>query len=97
MKLTEIGYCERWLVITWFEASVLTVSGRDRTYNFLSCAYKLYSCMCRLNALKPSMRMSLGLDWWLPCDGRSIHWHPSRWGYIFFIEYSDTHVSKCCV
>jgi len=36
-----------------------------------------------LSASKPSTSMSLGLDWWSPCDGRSVHWHPSRWGYFF--------------
>jgi len=29
---------------------------------------------------KPSTFMSLGLGWCSLCDGRSIHWQPSRWG-----------------
>ena len=37
MKLTEIGYCEQWSVISdkhGFGASALMVSGRDHTIQF---------------------------------------------------------------
>ena len=36
MKLTEIGNCEQWSVISRFEASTLLVLGRDHTI-LLSC------------------------------------------------------------
>jgi len=47
MKLTEIGYCEQWSVISnkhGFEASALMVSRRDHT--IIYCAHINYICAC---------------------------------------------------
>ena len=75
----------RWLAINMGLRLALYGLGM-RPYHFLSCTYKLYSCTCKLNASKLSTCMSLGLDWWSPHNGRSIHWHPSRWGYFFSLS-----------
>ena len=79
VRLTEIGCCEQWSVISIsnklrFEASAHTIYLPARIII-------IYSCTCIPNASKPSMSMNLGLDWWSLCDGKSIHWHPSRWGW----------------
>jgi len=83
VKLTEIDYCEQWSVISnkqGFEASALMVSGRDHTIFY--CAHIIIFMHVYTERIKTVNVQELGIGLVIsPCDGRSIHWHPSRWGW----------------
>ena len=89
VKLTEIGYCEKWSVISNKLRCALMVSGQDHTIFFLSSTYNYI----RARAYRTHQNRPRSWAW----DWTGDHCVMAEASTDILVDEDGTHVSNCCV